>query len=43
MAYFRNGHTSLAEKELSKALELSPTFDGSDEAKKTLAEIRERR
>jgi len=39
MAYFKNGQIELAEKELKKALELNPDFEGAEEAKKTLREM----
>ena len=39
MAYFKSGKPDAAAVELKKALELSATFDGSEEARKTLAEI----
>ncbi len=40
MAYLKNGQIELAEKELGKALELDPNFEGAEEARKALEEMR---
>jgi hypothetical protein len=39
MAYFKSGKPDAAATELKKALELSASFDGSEEARKTLKEL----
>jgi predicted Zn-dependent protease len=39
MAYYKSGKPEAGAAELKKALELSSTFDGADEARKTLGEI----
>ena len=40
MAYFKNGDKEQSKRELKRALELAPKFDGSEEAKATLKEIK---
>ena len=42
MAYFKSGKPGAAAAELRRALELSSSFDGAEEAKRTLAEIGQR-
>jgi hypothetical protein len=39
MAYHKSGRPDAAAAELKKALELSATFDGAEEARKTLKEL----
>jgi Tfp pilus assembly protein PilF len=36
MAFFKNGEIEKGKKELTRALELDPKFQGADEAKATL-------
>jgi len=40
MAYFKNGDKEDAKRELKKALELDPKFDGAPEAKDTLSKLK---
>ncbi len=39
MAYHKNGQMTLAKRELKKALELNPNFDGAEEARKELEKM----
>jgi Tfp pilus assembly protein PilF len=40
LAYYKKGEPERAKAELERALKLSDKFDGAEEAKKTLAEIK---
>ena len=40
LAYYKKGEPERAKAELERALELSDKFDGAEEAKKVLAEIK---
>jgi len=43
LVYLKNGQIQLAKEQLTEALKLDPDFSGSDEAKKTVGAIKERR